>query len=160
MFVCFSNSFFGKSLSKIFKDNILESDNLIQNSLLESKNKNSSVNETDLIYDNCIYDGSTPFPNTSSSRLKLINLSLVYYNVLPSVVKDFKEVRENVELYLDLLKKCDEKKYYYYKNAFEGKISFEQADSYYKYYLDHSLDSHVYLWGDMSHILELKYPKK
>lgn len=144
---------------KIFKDNILESDNLIQNSLLESKNKNSSVNETDLIYDNCIYDGSTPFPNTSSSRLKLINLSLVYYNVLPSVVKDFKEVRENVELYLDLLKKCDEKKYYYYKNAFEGKISFEQADSYYKYYLDNLVYDKTDLCDDMHNILKLKYSK-
>ena len=144
---------------KIFKDNILESDNLIQNSLLESKNKNSSVNETDLIYDNCIYDGSTPFPNTSSSRLKLINLSLVYYNVLPSVVKDFKEVRENVELYLDLLKKCDEKKYYYYKNAFEGKISFEQADSYYKYYLDNLVYDETDLCDEMYNILKLKYSK-
>ena len=144
---------------KIFKDNILESDNLIQNSLLESKNKNSSVNETDLIYDNCIYDGSTPFANTSSSRLKLINLSLVYYNVLPSVVKDFKEVRENVELYLDLLKKCDEKKYYYYKNAFEGKISFEQADSYYKYYLDNLVYDETDLCDEMYNILKLKYSK-
>ena len=143
-----------------FKDNILGLDNHTKKSLLESKDKNSSVNETDLIYDDWIYDGLNSFPNTKDSRLKLINLSLIYYNVLPSVVKDFKEVRENVELYLELLKKCDEKKYYYYKNAFEGKISFEQADTYYKYYLDQLLDSHVYLWGDMSHILKLKYSKK
>ena len=143
-----------------FKDNILGLDNHIKKSLLESKDKNSSVNETDLIYDDWIYDGLNSFPNTKDSRLKLINLSLIYYNVLPSVVKDFKEVRENVELYLELLKKCDEKKYYYYKNAFEGKISFEQADTYYKYYLDQLLDSHVYLWSDMSHILKLKYSKK
>ena len=143
-----------------FKDNILGLDNHIKKSLLESKNKNSSLNETDLIYDDWIYDGLNSFPNTKDFRLKLINLSLIYYNVLPSVVKDFKEVRENVELYLELLKKCDEKKYYYYKNAFEGKISFEQADTYYKYYLDQLLDSHVYLWSDMSHILKLKYSKK
>ena len=100
------------------------------------------------------------FVNTKDSRLKLINLSLIYYKVLPSVVKDFKEVRENVELYLELLKKCDEKKYYYYKNAFEGKISFEQADTYYKYYLDYLLDEKIDLWGDMHHILKLKYSKK
>ena len=95
----------------------------------------------------------------NTSHLKLINLSLIYYDVLPSVVKDFEEVKNNVELYLDLLKKCDEKKYYYYKNAFEGKISFEQADSYYKYYIDNLIDDKVDLWDDMENILKLKYTK-
>ena len=144
---------------KTFKVNILGSDNNIRESLLKSWNKNLSANETDLIYNDGVYNSSTPFANTSSSRLKLINLSLVYYNVLPSVVKDFKEVRENVELYLDLLKKCDEKKYYYYKNAFEGKISFEQADSYYKYYLDNLVYDETDLCDEMYNILKLKYSK-
>ena len=47
-----------------------------------------------------------------------------------------KEVKENPTFYLELLKKCDPSKYYYYIDAFDGIISFEEADQYYQYYLE------------------------
>lgn len=69
-------------------------------------------------------------------QLWLVNLSLTRINVTPSAVKDLKEVKENPTFYLELLKKCDPSKYYYYIDAFDGIISFEEADQYYQYYLE------------------------
>ena len=69
-------------------------------------------------------------------QLWLVNLSLTRKNVLPSAVKNIEEVKENLELYLDLLKKCDERKYKYYIEAFRGNISFAEATSAYQYYLE------------------------
>ena len=138
--------------------NILKLDN-VRSDLLKKKAFGFNYNQNDLIYENCLHGTYSPLTISDYYSLELINLSLIYYNVLPSVVKDFEEVKNNVELYLDLLKKCDEKKYYYYKNAFEGKISFEQADSYYKYYIDNLIDNKIDLWDDMEKILKLKYPK-
>ena len=76
-------------------------------------------------------------------QLWLVNLSLTRENVLPSAVRNIEEVKENLELYLELLKKCDERKYKYYIEAFRGNISFafagtrtfEIADQAYQYYL-------------------------
>ena len=69
-------------------------------------------------------------------QLWLVNLSLTRKNVLPSAVKNIEEVKENLELYLELLKKCDERKYKYYIEAFRGNISFAEATSAYQYYLE------------------------
>ena len=138
--------------------NILKLDN-VRSDLLKKKAFGFNYNQNDLIYENCLHGTYSPLTISNYYSLELINLSLIYYNVLPSAVKDFEEVKNNVELYLDLLKKCDEKKYYYYKNAFEGKISFEQADSYYKYYIDNLIDDKIDLWDDMENILKLKYLK-
>lgn len=95
---------------------------------------------------------------TDDERLVLINLSLSKANVLPSRVKDFKDVAENLELYLDILKRCDPIKHYYYEDAFMGKISFERADKYYKYYLHEKLDDN-YLCDNVNNVLKLKYSK-
>lgn len=75
-----------------------------------------------------IYEDTTQIDNTW-----LVNLSLTEPNVLPSMVKENREVLENTKLYLELLKKIDSDKYYDYKDAFEGRISFEDADKYYTY---------------------------
>lgn len=68
-------------------------------------------------------------------QLWLVNLSLTRENVLPSAVRNIEEVKENIELYLELLKKCDERKYMYYQDAFAGTLTFETADHAYQYYL-------------------------
>lgn len=68
-------------------------------------------------------------------QLWLVNLSLTRKNVLPSAVRNIEEVKENLELYLELLKKCDERKYMYYQDAFAGTLTFETADHAYQYYL-------------------------
>jgi len=68
-------------------------------------------------------------------QLWLVNLSLTRENVLPSAVRNIEEVKENLELYLELLKKCDERKYMYYQDAFAGTRTFEIADQAYQYYL-------------------------
>ena len=68
-------------------------------------------------------------------QLWLVNLSLTRKNVLPSAVKNIEEVKENLEFYLELLKKCDERKYMYYQDAFAGTRTFEIADQAYQYYL-------------------------
>jgi len=68
-------------------------------------------------------------------QLWLVNLSLTRENVLPSAVRNHKEVKENIELYLELLKKCDERKYMYYQKAFAGTRTFEIADHAYQHYL-------------------------
>lgn len=68
-------------------------------------------------------------------QLWLVNLSLTRENVLPSAVRNIEEVKENIELYLELLKKCDERKYMYYQDAFAGTRTFEIADQAYQYYL-------------------------
>ena len=68
-------------------------------------------------------------------QLWLVNLSLTRKNVLPSAVRNIEEVKENIELYLELLKKCDERKYMYYQDAFAGTLTFETADHAYQYYL-------------------------
>lgn len=68
-------------------------------------------------------------------QLWLVNLSLTRENVLPSAVRNIEEVKENIELYLELLKKCDERKYMYYQDAFAGTRTFETADQAYQYYL-------------------------
>lgn len=63
----------------------------------------------------------------------IINLSLTERNVLVSSVIKYNEVLENKELYLELLKKFDNTNYYDYIDAFNGEISFEEADKYYKF---------------------------
>ena len=69
-------------------------------------------------------------------QLWLVNLSLTRENVLPSAVRNIEEVKENLELYLELLKNCDERKYMYYQDAFSGNLAFEVADHTYQYYLE------------------------
>lgn len=70
----------------------------------------------------------------------LVLLSLLKSNVLLSTISDNEEVTENVPLYLDMLKELDPIKYYCYRDAFLGKISFDRADDYYRYdYHQHSL---------------------
>ena len=59
-------------------------------------------------------DDHTSVSFSEEEKRWLINFSLIQFNVLPSVVKDFKEVKENITLYLETLKKCDEYKYQYY----------------------------------------------
>ena len=66
---------------------------------------------------------------------------------------------ENITLYLETLKKCYEYKYQYYKEAFEGKITFEQADNYYKYYCEKLLPKYGRKYN-FEKILKLKYSKK
>ena len=104
-------------------------------------------------------DDHTSVSFSEEEKRWLINFSLIQFNVLPSVVKDFKEVKENITLYLETLKKCDEYKYQYYKEAFEGKITFEQADNYYKYYCEKLLPKYGRNYN-FEKILKLKYSKK
>ena len=94
----------------------------------------------DYYVDQAVYFQPTLFDTHQYRRdrdqLWLVNLSLTRINVTPSAVKDLKEVKENPTFYLELLKKCDPSKYYYYIDAFDGIISFEEADQYYQYYLE------------------------
>ena len=112
---------------------------------------------------NQFIDYSTSLSLSEEGKRWLINFSLRRFNVLPSAVKDFKEVKENVALYLETLKKCDEYKYYYYKDAFEGKITFKQADTYYKYYCEQQLPKRLTtakFKDGLEKVLKLKYSKK
>ena len=112
---------------------------------------------------NQFIDYSTSLSLSEEGKRWLINFSLIRFNVLPSAVKDFKEVKENITLYLETLKKCDEYKYYYYKDAFEGKITFEQADTYYKYYCEQQLPKRLTtakFKDGLEKVLKLKYSKK
>ena len=112
---------------------------------------------------NQFIDYSTSLSLFEEGKRWLINFSLRRFNVLPSAVKDFKEVKENVALYLETLKKCDEYKYYYYKDAFEGKITFKQADTYYKYYCEQQLPKRLTtdkFKDGLEKVLKLKYSKK
>lgn len=94
----------------------------------------------DYYVDQAVYFQPTLFDTHQYRRdrdqLWLVNLSLTRINVTPSAVKDLKEVKENPTFYLELLKKCDPSKYYYYIDAFDRIISFEEADQYYQYYLE------------------------
>lgn len=112
---------------------------------------------------NQFIDYSTSLSLSEEGKRWLINFSLIRFNILPSAVKDFKEVKENVALYLETLKKCDEYKYYYYKDAFEGKITFKQADTYYKYYCEQQLPKRLTtakFKDGLEKVLKLKYEKK
>lgn len=62
----------------------------------------------------------------------LILASLTNSNVSVSTIKENEVVKQNKELYLSLLEQLNGIKYLYYKDAFDGNISFESADEYYK----------------------------
>ena len=150
-------------LSNVEQKNLVESiaqlSEVTQNELLHADHSDLGNLIDTLNIKNQYIDSHTPVSFSEEEKRWLINFSLIRFNVLPSVVKDFKEVKENITLYLETLKKCDEYKYQYYKEAFEGKITFEQADNYYKYYCEKLLPKYGRNYN-FEKILKLKYSKK
>lgn len=150
-------------LSVVEQKNLVESMGQLsegtQNELLHTDYSNLGHLIDNLTIKNQYIDSHTPVSFSEEEKRWLINFSLIRFNVLPSAVKDFKEVKENIMLYLETLKKCDEYKYQYYKEAFEGKITFEQADNYYKYYCEQLLPKYGRNYN-FEKILKLKYSKK
>ncbi len=123
------------------KELLLITSNQEHQSLLESakeeyqgpvKNLAEKVDQMALAGE-CVIEDDLMSPE---EQLWLVNLSLTRENVLPSAVRNTEEVKENLELYLELLKKCDERKYMYYRDAFSGNLAFEVADHTYQYYLE------------------------
>lgn len=150
-------------LSNVEQKNLVESiaqlSEVTQNELLHTDLSDLGHLIDTLTIKNQYLDDHTSVSFSEEEKRWLINFSLIQFNVLPSVVKDFKEVKENITLYLETLKKCDEYKYQYYKEAFEGKITFEQADNYYKYYCEKLLPKYGRNYN-FEKILKLKYSKK
>ena len=150
-------------LSVVEQKNLVESMGQLsegtQNELLHTDHSNLGHLIDTLTIKNQYIDSHTPVSFSEEEKRWLINFSLIRFNVLPSAVKDLKEVKENITLYLETLKKCDEYKYQYYKEAFEGKITFEQADNYYKYYCEQLLPKYAKNYN-FEKILKLKYSKK